>query len=80
MPQIVPVQIDVSELLLAFGGEVLVAALPPSWIDAVRLQDGHLPGPLERLEGFADFIAEDRHLVALVPASTVEPQPFQHRQ
>lgn len=73
MPQIVPVQIDVSELLLAFGGEVLVAALPPSWIDAVRLQDGHL-------EGFADFIAEDRHLVALVPASTVEPQPFQHRQ
>ena len=44
----------------------------------MRLQDGDLPCLLEGLESLAGFVAEDRDLVSLLAASTVEQQPFQY--
>src|SRR5882762_8670114 len=44
------------------------------------LQDGYQPCLLERLERFTGFVAEDRDLVALSLASTVEPEPFEYRE
>lgn len=40
MSQVVPVQLDVTEPLLALGGEVPVAALAPASVNAVSLEHG----------------------------------------
>src|SRR5262249_5175903 len=76
--QVVPMQIDFPEALLTLGRQVLVAALAPLGTDAVRLEDGDLPGSLDRPHGRGGFVAEGGARVALPPASTVEPEPLQY--
>jgi hypothetical protein len=72
VPQVVPVQVDVSEPLLALSREVFVAALAPARVHAVRLQNGHHPRLLECLQLLSNLVTEHRDIVVLAFAGTVE--------
>jgi hypothetical protein len=63
VPQVVPVQVEVTEPLLALGSEVLVAPLAPARGHSVRLQNGHHPPLLECLQLLANLVAEYRDIV-----------------
>src|SRR5690606_26183278 len=78
VPQVVPVQVDLPEPLLARRGQVLVAALAPARCDPVRLEDRHDPRLLERRQWLTGLIAEHWYVGALAFTGTVETEPLEH--
>jgi hypothetical protein len=78
VPQVVPVQVDAPEFVLAGRRQSRASIRLPLWLGRVRLEHRHYPRGSESAERLSGLIAEDECVSRLLRAFSLELQPFQN--